>query len=99
KRDLDVSYLFVSHDLSVVRNISDRIAVMYKGQIVEMGPTEEVFDNPQHDYTRVLLSAVPIPDPEIERNRARMLLDRDELDARIAAGPAGRPEAPSACSR
>ncbi len=96
KRDLDVSYLFVSHDLSVVRNISDRIAVMYKGRIVEMGRTEDVFDNPQHDYTRVLLSAVPIPDPEIERNRERMLLDRDELDARIAAGTAGRSEATSA---
>ena len=94
KRDLDVSYLFVSHDLSVVRNISDRIAVMYKGRIVEMGRTEEVFDNPQHDYTRVLLSSVPIP--EIERNRERMLLDRDELDARIAAGTAGRSEAQSA---
>ena len=96
KRDLDVSYLFVSHDLSVVRNISDRIAVMYKGRIVEMGRTEEVFDNPQHDYTRVLLSSVPIPDPEIERNRERMLLDRDELDARIAAGTADRSEAQSA---
>src|SRR5690625_4214686 len=64
KRDLDVSYLFVSHDLSVVRNISDRIAVMYKGRIVEMGRTEDVFDNPQHDYTRVLPSAVPTPDPQ-----------------------------------
>src|SRR5690625_3700265 len=96
KRDLDVSYLFVSHDLSVVRNISDRIAVTYKGQIVEMGPTEEVFDNTPHDYTRGRLSAVPLPDPESERNRERTLLDRDELDARIAAGTAGRSEAPSA---
>ena len=88
KRDLDISYLFVSHDLSVVRNISDRIAVMYKGRIVESGRTKDVFDDPQHDYTRVLLSAVPIPDPQIERTRERILLDRDELDAKIAAGTA-----------
>ena len=88
KRELDISYLFVSHDLSVVRNISDRIAVMYKGRIVESGRTQDVFDDPQHDYTRVLLSAVPIPDPQIERTRERILLDRDELDAKIAAGTA-----------
>ena len=88
KRELDISYLFVSHDLSVVRNISDRIAVMYKGRIVESGRTKDVFDDPQHDYTRVLLSAVPIPDPQIERTRERILLDRDELDAKIAAGTA-----------
>ena len=86
KRDLAVSYLFVSHDLSVVRNISDRIAVMYKGRIVEAGRTEAVFDNPQHEYTQALLSAVPIPDPVIERGRERIFLDRDTLDARIAAG-------------
>ena len=86
KRDLGVSYLFVSHDLSVVRNISDRIAVMYKGRIVESGRTEDVFDDPKHEYTQALLSAVPIPDPEIERRRDRIFLDRDALDARIAAG-------------
>ena len=86
KRELSVSYLFVSHDLSVVRNISDRIAVMYKGRIVEAGRTEDVFDNPRHEYTQALLSAVPIPDPEIERSRERIFLDRDALDARIAAG-------------
>ena len=86
KNDLAVSYLFVSHDLSVVRNISDRIAVMYKGRIVETGRTEDVFDDPQHEYTRALLSAVPIPDPEIERSRDRIFLDRDALDARIASG-------------
>ncbi len=89
KRELQVSYLFVSHDLSVVRNISDRIAVMYKGgRIVEMGRTEDVFDDPQHPYTQSLLSAVPIPDPEIERSRERIFLDRDELDAMIASGGA-----------
>ncbi|WP_114855503.1 ABC transporter ATP-binding protein [Brachybacterium sp. YJGR34] len=86
KRELGVSYLFVSHDLSVVRNISDRIAVMYKGRIVETGRTEDVFDDPRHEYTRALLSAVPIPDPEIERSRERIFLDRDALDARIASG-------------
>ncbi|MGY5764052.1 ABC transporter ATP-binding protein [Brachybacterium sp. DNPG3] len=88
KRELQVSYLFVSHDLSVVRNISDRIAVMYKGRIVEMGRTEDVFDHPEHPYTQALLSAVPIPDPEIERGRERIFLDRDELDAKIASGEA-----------
>ena len=85
-RELSVRYLFVSHDLSVVRNISDRIAVLYKGRIVEAGRTEDVFDNPRHEYTQALLSAVPIPDPEIERSRERIFLDRDALDARIAAG-------------
>ncbi|MCL6422984.1 ABC transporter ATP-binding protein [Brachybacterium sp. JHP9] len=83
KNRLGVSYLFVSHDLSVVRNISDRIAVMYKGRIVEQGRTEDVFENPQHIYTRSLLSAVPIPDPEIERKRERVIVDRDELAAQL----------------
>lgn len=71
KRKLGLSYLFVAHDLSVVRHLSDRVAVMYKGDFVEFGETNDVFDNPQHPYTKALLSAIPIPDPDAERSRVR----------------------------
>ncbi|WKD58768.1 dipeptide ABC transporter ATP-binding protein [Corynebacterium caspium] len=67
KRKLGLSYLFVAHDLSVVRHLSDRVAVMYKGTFIEEGKTDEVFDNPQHDYTKKLLRAIPIPDPTVAR--------------------------------
>ncbi|MGP9842889.1 ABC transporter ATP-binding protein [Brachybacterium sp. 107] len=90
---LGVSFLFVSHDLSVVRHISDRIAVMQKGKIVELGDTEDVFSDPQHEYSRELLSAVPIPDPEIARQRRRNIIDRSRFE-----GPEGmmdRPVLPS----
>ena len=63
-----LTYLFIAHDLSMVKYISDRIAVLYKGKIVELSDTEEVYNNPLHPYTQSLLSAVPIPDPELERN-------------------------------
>lgn len=69
KRKLGLSYLFVAHDLSVVRHLSDRVAVMYKGQFVESGPTDNIFENPQADYTKKLLDAIPIPDPEAARRR------------------------------
>ncbi|GAB2508523.1 Glutathione import ATP-binding protein GsiA [Corynebacterium atrinae] len=71
KRKLGLSYLFVAHDLSVVRHLSDRVAVMYKGEFVEEGPVDSIFDNPQHDYTQKLLSAIPIPDPVATRTRDR----------------------------
>ena len=71
---LNLSYLFVSHDLAVVQHVADDIAVMYLGSIVESGSVREVFANPQHPYTQALLSAVPIPDPKVERNRKRILL-------------------------
>ncbi|MHB1091125.1 MAG: ABC transporter ATP-binding protein, partial [Ilumatobacteraceae bacterium] len=71
---LGLSYLFVSHDLSVVQHIADDIAVMYLGSIVESGPVHDVFAHPQHPYTQALLSAVPIPDPKVERSRMRILL-------------------------
>ncbi|WP_105566580.1 ABC transporter ATP-binding protein [Microbacterium halophytorum] len=75
RKRLGVSFLFVSHDLSVVRQISDRIAVMKQGKLVELGDTDAVFENPQHPYSRELLAAVPIPDPEIARQRRRIAVD------------------------
>lgn len=75
---LGVAYLFVAHNMAVVRHISSRIAVMYHGRIVESGETDEVFDNPKHPYTKALISAVPIPDPAIEKNRKRIILNEED---------------------
>jgi oligopeptide transport system ATP-binding protein len=76
-REMGLTLIFISHDLSVVKHISDRIAVMYLGRIVELGEAAEVFEHPQHPYTRALVSAVPIPDPERERHRRRLVLTGD----------------------
>ena len=85
QEQLDLTYLFVAHDLSVVRHIAERVAVMYVGKIVEMGPTEELFNAPKHPYTAALLSSVPIPDP---RMRAQRIVLQGEV-ANPANPPAG----------
>lgn len=80
QRERDLTYLFIAHDLSMIRYICDRVAVMYLGKIVEIGPTDAVYDNPQHPYTKLLLSAVPIPDPTVEKVRRRMPRPADLAD-------------------
>jgi peptide/nickel transport system ATP-binding protein len=84
QEQLGLAYLFIAHDLSMVRYLCQRLAVMWRGRIVETGPTEAIFENPRHPYTQALLSAVPIPDPERERARRRLAFDADA--ARPAPG-------------
>jgi len=86
---LGLTYLFISHDLSMIRHIADRVAIMYLGKIMELGPSAGVYDAPRHPYTKALLSAVPIPDPVLEGERRRTILTGDVPNA--ANPPSGCP--------
>ena len=79
QRKRGLTYLFIAHDLSMVKYVSDRIGVMYRGRIVEFGNADEVYANPQHPYTQSLLSAIPNPDPDTERNRSRIPYNKKEV--------------------
>lgn len=79
KRDMGLTVMLIAHDLSVVRCFSDRIGVMYLGRLVEVAESEELFKNPRHPYTRALLSAIPIPNPRIERNKKRIVYNKEDF--------------------
>jgi ABC-type oligopeptide transport system ATPase subunit len=89
QQQLTLTYLFIAHDLRLVEHICSRVAVMYLGRIVEMGPTSSLFASPQHPYTRALLSAIPIPDPDAPRRRVELdpaHIDRNAVLREVSAG-------------
>ncbi|MGA0541309.1 ABC transporter ATP-binding protein [Neotabrizicola sp. VNH66] len=87
QRDLGISFLFIAHDLAIVRHISHRVAIMYAGRLVEVAPREDVYSRPIHPYTRALLSAVPVADPKVQRTRRRIVHPGESVD--IANPPTG----------
>lgn len=80
QQEKGLTYLFIAHDLSMVKYISDRIGVMYHGKIVELADSDELYNHPMHPYTKSLLSAIPLPDPDYERNRKRIVYDPTQHD-------------------
>ena len=84
QKEIGLTYLFIAHDLSMVKYISDRIAVMYRGRIVELGSADCVYNNPQHPYTKSLLSAIPLPDPREEKNRKRLVYQGEEFSEKAS---------------
>ena len=97
QKQLNVSYLFISHDLSVVHYISDIVAVMYLGKIVEISPRAELYENPLHSYTHALLSAIPIPDPILKRQRRRSIVEGEVPSAlNVPSGCRFHPRCPDA---
>lgn len=84
QKEHNLTYMFIAHDLSMVRSISDRVAVMHLGHIVELGTVDDIYKNPLHPYTKSLLSAIPLPDPQVERERIRMTYDKSQVDYNAA---------------
>jgi oligopeptide transport system ATP-binding protein len=93
QKKLGLTYLFIAHDLNMVKYISDRVAVMYLGTIAEISESRNIYDNPMHPYTQALLSAIPIPDPDIERNKTRIILEGD------VPSPINSPKGCTFCTR
>lgn len=93
-KEMGLTMIFISHDLAVVKYIADRIAVMYLGRLVELGPAEVIMEEPLHPYTQALISAIPIPDPEVERHRKRIVLEGDPPSPIFETGHGARDTAP-----